>query len=298
MTGREFPRNKGGLKCLCARRRDLGVLLVCRRWYEEAGRVFYGGNTFGFEDVGVLVEFVRNLVGRWRGVVGRVSLMGGVSEPADAGAGVVTSGLEERGSGAMSSNQLARVRSALRQLPALTYLELDASFLTHVKNVRAMLRLGLRGVRQVSFTAPNGKHTYSTANGNPYIWPQYHDPILLVGGLAEEVARAIKGQRCAWLKRTGAVEKAVERERVVQKGIEHSPVGPGGVVEGTDDIEWSRLFWESGGGHRSAYLHSPSQQRQVGHWRTWVSSHAAATPTLGVEDEVLEMYEIEVSRNK
>ena len=54
-----------GIPCLCARRTDLDVLLVCWRWYMEAGHVFYTRNTFAFEDVSSFVQFAQNLWRDW-----------------------------------------------------------------------------------------------------------------------------------------------------------------------------------------------------------------------------------------
>ncbi|EME87679.1 uncharacterized protein MYCFIDRAFT_75524 [Pseudocercospora fijiensis CIRAD86] len=37
------------LPCLCARRPELQLLLVCKKWYQEAGTVLYTQNTWAFE---------------------------------------------------------------------------------------------------------------------------------------------------------------------------------------------------------------------------------------------------------
>lgn len=39
------------LPCLCARRGHSQTLLVCKRWYEEAGRVFYARNVLSFSHI-------------------------------------------------------------------------------------------------------------------------------------------------------------------------------------------------------------------------------------------------------
>lgn len=70
-----LTRLKDQLRCLCARRQGLESLLVCRRWYDEAGRVFWSRNCFAFEDSRTFVDFVSNLDPRWRDVITRVSIV-------------------------------------------------------------------------------------------------------------------------------------------------------------------------------------------------------------------------------
>ena len=63
------------LPCLCARRRNLQVLLVCRRWGEEAGRVFWRRNTFAFEDAGSFIAFISHIGSDRLSEIRHVSLM-------------------------------------------------------------------------------------------------------------------------------------------------------------------------------------------------------------------------------
>lgn len=162
----------------------------------------------------------------------------------------------------------------LRQLSSLSSLELDAVLLTRTSTVRRMLRLGLQNLRQARFVLRDPKDTFTTTHGNDHIWPEHHDPSLLCGGFAEEVARGIKGQRRRWLKRSGAIEWAVDREVAYQKSITesmHTARDENGVV-GCDDIEeWNRLSWQND--HNShAYLPSLRYTVKEGHWRDSVNT--------------------------
>ena len=246
--------------------------MVCRRWYEEAGRIFYSRNTFAFEDGATFTCFISNLDNRWRSMITRVSIM--AFHPEDVSS---SSSEEERESGWESTSKLRPVWSLLRQLPALSYLELDTHFLNRASTVKAMLRLGLRNVRRVCFTLHNRWNV--TTCGSEWIWPEYHNARLLVGGFAEEVARAIKGQRRPWLKKAGAVARAAQRieeleDRIINLKTKSDEVGCGNVYYCTDLEEWNRLWGEVGYHH--VYL--PSGDVQVRacrsrwrdmHWREW-----------------------------
>ncbi|KAK3711722.1 hypothetical protein LTR37_009499 [Vermiconidia calcicola] len=183
------------------------------------------------------------------------------------------------------SSRLQPIWSHLRLLTSLSYLELDALFLTRAETVKSMLRLGLHNLRRVCFTLRNPRRSYAgLMGGTPYIYPEFFEPLLLIGGLAEEVARGIKGQRRSWLKRAGAVERAVEREKrvLVKLVAERSARGNGGWDEDVvhelyyeeDFEEWGRLWWGEakagdGRGQMYAYLLSKlrPQRSSVAHWR-------------------------------
>ena len=214
VEGVPWPKESGArLKCLCARREGLQVLLVCRQWYVEAGHIFYTRNTFAFESAGILTDFVHNLRPYRRLLLTKVSLMAESIDPQSEDATP-----EEEASGFESSKKLAKAWSALRTLPALTYLELDALFLTRAKTVRGMLHLGRLNVRSVCFTARNPAPP--NPGGSTSIYPAFQQPILVVGCLAEEVARKIKGEACPWFGRLapiGAIEEATAEKAEAQK---------------------------------------------------------------------------------
>lgn len=286
-----FPLPRRFERCLCARREGLETLLGCRQWYGEAGHVFYSRNTFAFEDCAMFAGFVLYLPRRWENAISRVSILlapQSQMSAANRDGDVFSSGWNSR-------KIMPHMWSYLCRLPCLSYLELDAAFLTRADSVKCMLRLGLRNTRQVNFVQQNHYHTYSTLHGNPLIWPQFHQPMLLVGGVAEEVARAIKGQRRTWLKRRGAVEKATEKETEEQKNRRECSDRLDKKTREFDchDCgEWKRLWWEGRGADHPAYLASERYVWHSSHWREWrpdvgetsegkVDRHGACTRTLG-----------------
>lgn len=212
------------LPCLCARRQNLEVLLVCRQWYAEAGQVFYTRNIFAFENAEVFVSFVNNLSHRWREKLTRVSLLS-----------------EHRPLG--SSKRLFRsVWRLLRdQLSSLSFLELDSVLLTDLDSVRYMRRFGLRNLRQLRFV----RGRQDPGRGTVEIYPRYHRANLLKGGFAEEVARAVKGQGRSWMRRRRLLKWAVEREREVRS----SRKGTDGIVDCSGLQEWAGLWDEVGYQH-------------------------------------------------
>ncbi|UJO25288.1 hypothetical protein CLAFUW4_14537 [Fulvia fulva] len=210
------PRTSS-LPCLCARRENLQILLVCRKWYEEAAMVFYTKNIFAFEDGFSFVSFVTYMNSRWRQVISHISIM---VVSLDIWPDEVVTWIRDTCEGA--SDDLLRVRldsvsiwTRLRQLPALTYLELDHCFLTRTRTVRRMQRLGLKGVKQVCFTQSLSADQHPEwARGTPTVWPAYAGRKLLVEGFAGEMARMIKGQRQKKLKNKSKLEELMLDFRV------------------------------------------------------------------------------------
>ena len=235
---------KRHLRCLCARRQDLGTLLVCRKWYEEAGAIFYARNTFAFESAAVLTGFVTSLPPRWKPKVSRVSIM--AYHPDDK------QGPVEEASGWEGNHKLSRVWPLLHQLPRLSYLELDAHFLSRAKTASRLLKLSLQNVRRVCFVMHNPLRT-NYAIGSPFIWPEYHNARLIVGGFAEEVARAIKGQKPRrGLRRTqqASILAAAAREEGSESQIMglnvkdyHLGMESGNTYHSTSATAYARLWW-------------------------------------------------------
>ncbi|KAK3720173.1 hypothetical protein LTR37_003997 [Vermiconidia calcicola] len=278
--GPKLEGKKKHLRCLCARRRDLGVLMVCRKWYEEAGRVFWTRNTFAFEDAATFTDFVSHIPVQRQEMITKVSLIAHHETWFEPSASA-----EEQIYAFELSTRLQPIWSHLRLLTSLSYLEFDALFLTRTQTVHSMLRLGLPNLRRVCFTIRNPRHSYAGLMfGTPYIYPEFFNPLLLIGGLAEEVARGIKGQRRSWLKRAGAADRAVEREKrmLVKLTAERGARGNGGWGEEfVDELyyeedfeEWRRLWWREvagGGGRQLHHAYLPStlrpQRSSVAHWR-------------------------------
>ncbi|KAL4966114.1 uncharacterized protein BDV14DRAFT_171636 [Aspergillus stella-maris] len=63
-----------GVKCLCARR-DLGILMVNRRLYEEAAPVFWKENVFAFENGRLLSDFLEEIPEERRSMIRAISLV-------------------------------------------------------------------------------------------------------------------------------------------------------------------------------------------------------------------------------
>ncbi|KAK4635851.1 hypothetical protein CLAFUW4_01341 [Fulvia fulva] len=187
------PRARS-LPCLCARRQNLQVLLVCRQWYEEGAYVFYTRNTFAFEDSGTFLAFSANVTPYWKRLITKLSLAAWILD--DVPYESAADHLEPKA-------QLSPIWSTLRTYPSLSTLEQAGTFLNHHPSVDAMLKLGLRNLRRLCFVREPPKPKTPVWNwhrGTPTIWPQLAKRELVVGGFAEEVARAIKGQRQKRLK--------------------------------------------------------------------------------------------------
>ncbi len=197
-------QDEGWMRCLCPRREELQVLLVCRRWYEEAGRVFWSENVFSFEEPRISIDFVENLRYSSRDLISKISISTRHFQ-----------NVEGVGTACASRKLRKRMWAALRSLPALTHLELDGLMLAHPRTVGEMTRLGLTNLRSVRFVLHNRPNYFVSLEGqtSAFISPETAESRILVGGLAEEVAGAIKGQRRPWLKVKGAIETAVELEQ-------------------------------------------------------------------------------------
>ncbi|KAK3048584.1 hypothetical protein LTR09_010079 [Extremus antarcticus] len=269
---------KDALRCLCARRQNLEVMLVCKQWREEAGRLFYSGNVFAFEDATTFVSFVDSLPDQWRKLVTKLSVLSHrpvrpnhiMSEDAQ---------VEHLLSYFGSSKAMSPLWSALRRLPALSYLELDALLLTRVHIVKCLLRLGLTNLRSIRFTLPRVSFWDPNSDKKPmqYVYPEYENPRFLVGGLAEEVAGATKGHRRAWLKQAGSVEAAVAREIDLQEPLLYGSATPrtgvqqpeaewlvGEALHYDEDLEeWGRLWDRFGSAAKPVYAYLPTSGHRV-----------------------------------
>lgn len=231
---RPFPE-PFSLPCLCARHAELQVLMVCRRWYNEAARVFYTCNTFAFAHVRECVDFFENLTPRWARLVSRVSLRvlpAKDREPPSPGNEVSVTIGGRRG--------LRRAWTLLAALPALSDLELDAVFLTKPETVAVLRRLGPQGLRRVRFTqsrpldwkcriehrspadwkfgvlVPRELHgNVHLAEVQNFVWPREHrrQPVD-DSDFATDVARGIRGLRHGWGKNHSRHDgREVEREK-------------------------------------------------------------------------------------
>ncbi|KAI1407545.1 hypothetical protein F5Y13DRAFT_205997 [Hypoxylon sp. FL1857] len=202
---------KYSLPCPCARYDHLQTLLVCRRWYEEAGRVFYTQNWFSFSHVEECALFLKNVSPRWKPFITKVSLL-------HFAIGDVALEVEEefteleiatRGKGS-----LAEVWRLLRSLPALTQLELDAIFLTRLDCVQVFRGPAFKNLSQVHFTQSDP--AAADALTRRFIWPRralrWSDEN---NKFAAITARQIKGDRDGWVK--GAKQAQADAEAVKEE---------------------------------------------------------------------------------
>lgn len=264
VVGIKFPKLDMDMPCLCARRTDLDILLVCQQWYEEASRVLWTSNTFAFDDCALFTAFATTCTARAK--VRKISILNtGLYHPPDPYVPFEWSGWAYH-------KKRQALFSALRQLSSLTHLELDSCLLRDAREVQAMLRLGMRNLRSVRFIHHPKVKTIPIAiakpeDGTHRIYPTLRQCVLLRGGLPEEVARAIKGEHRRWTKhrecgnvrrkskqassrqRPGMsfVEKAVERHVATEDGLTTSAVAAHRIVNCDDGEMWAELWWKVGG---------------------------------------------------
>lgn len=198
------------LPCLCARRQNLQVMLVCHSWYEQAARIFYTENVFAFESGCSFVQFVDHLNPRWRRIVSKASIMAkaeGTYSQMEHGA---SSGVTVRGPDVEFERRrdLSPLRSRMRQLTSLSSLELDSLYLARAWTAQTLLRLGPLHIRHVRFVTRLSDAAVSQSR-SATVWPVFAGRVVIQGGLAEEIARAIKGERSHRLKTYSALCAAV-----------------------------------------------------------------------------------------
>ncbi|KAE8137725.1 hypothetical protein BDV38DRAFT_246117 [Aspergillus pseudotamarii] len=63
------------LKCLCARRQNLHIFLINKRFYEEASHVFWTENWFAFENPTILIDFLSCIRPQTRSLITKISFM-------------------------------------------------------------------------------------------------------------------------------------------------------------------------------------------------------------------------------
>lgn len=266
ITGHNFPLLDRDMPCLCARRTDLDVLLVCRQWYEEASRVLWTSNTFAFGNCKLLTSFAVTCSAADR--VTRISLLNRGQHH-----GQFLHLPFEWPDWAYHKQRKAAI-TALRKFLALTHLELDSCFLRDVRDVQALLRVGMKSLRRVRFVyhevaKPADPSVATPRKDNRRIHPTLNTVTLPRGGLAEEVARAMKGQHRAWTKHrvptkdqpksktarkrqkpgTSLLQTAVKRHIAIEDGIKYKqiPVPPHLIINCDDDELWAQLWWKTSG---------------------------------------------------
>ncbi|KAH9905135.1 hypothetical protein F4778DRAFT_802624 [Xylariomycetidae sp. FL2044] len=223
------------VRCACARRRDLGVLLACRRWHDEAGRVFYARNTFAFGAAAECVGFLEGLRPAWRACVTKVSLL--ALEPVLWGPGsyeAMAGRVEIRVKG---PEGFRRAWALLAKLPALRVLELDAVFLTRAECVRVLRGPALKSLARLHFTQAVMRSA-ERERRSTFVWPRRGvRREIEYSGFVQGVARGVKGRRYGWPGKE-------ERERGDEKGAREEMRRYCGRFEDVTRM----VRWEKGGG--------------------------------------------------
>ncbi|KAE8354605.1 hypothetical protein BDV28DRAFT_78290 [Aspergillus coremiiformis] len=122
------------LKCLCARRENLHLFLVNRRFYKEASYIFWTENCFAFENPTLLIDFLSCIRPQTRSLIRKISFMIDPDE--------LNVNLERR--------YVQQCWRLLRLCDGLTELELDQFFLSSLHWV-----LGIKNI------TPKRKMTFS-----------------------------------------------------------------------------------------------------------------------------------------
>ncbi|KAL2870583.1 uncharacterized protein BJX67DRAFT_344137 [Aspergillus lucknowensis] len=124
------PTLDSGVPCLCARRQNLGVLLINRRIYAEASPVFWAENCFAFETAHLLADFLAAIGPEKCARIRSISLFA----PRDNG---------------LDTLNLVKCWPLLRQCTALQELDLEASVLDERRFVLEPRTVTARRVRFV-----------------------------------------------------------------------------------------------------------------------------------------------------
>ncbi|KAK4555049.1 hypothetical protein LTR86_007815 [Recurvomyces mirabilis] len=178
-------------RCFCARRQNLGVLLVCKKWWREAGYVFYTQNTFCFETAALFDGFFRHLRLEWRVLVARTSLMAQYDSQ--------TKVFVE----ASVFYDLWQLFGDLT-LHGLKFIELNAMYLTRLEVVRNVMNMNLDyGNTEIRFVLRRPERLVDVERGNVHVYPEFARGLLLRGGFPDEISRIARRQRRPWLKAGG-----------------------------------------------------------------------------------------------
>ncbi|KAE8383809.1 hypothetical protein BDV26DRAFT_1728 [Aspergillus bertholletiae] len=113
------------LKCLCARRENLGIFLINKQFYTEASHVFWTENCFAFENPTILIDFLSGIRPQTRSLITRISFM---IDPDEVGV-------------SLDRKHVQQCWRLLRLCDGLTELELDQFFLSNLRWV-----LGIKNI--------------------------------------------------------------------------------------------------------------------------------------------------------
>ncbi|KAI2615351.1 hypothetical protein GGR54DRAFT_650396 [Hypoxylon sp. NC1633] len=189
------------LPCLCARRNNLQPLLVCHKWYAEAAFVFYSQNTFAFADPNECSRFLARLRPEWKQAISSISLFSlqeiSVENNELPWHPLVTAEdeLYDLPMKVRHRGGFGETWQLLRKLPNLSYLELDARYLTRLRLVRILRGGPLRNLRTLQFTMTSPLVTTNLTQ--VFVWPRQalRIPIIDDDHLIKDITRWIMGRQ-------------------------------------------------------------------------------------------------------
>lgn len=186
------------LPCLCARRSNLEIRLVGRQWKNEASTISFSSNVFAFDDCNSMRDFFHAMPEQWKLLINKIGLLLPYWQSTND---------------AESFDRMVNSLSFLHDLMWIRQLELDAKLLNDERTILALLKCHISSLRKVYFVVqrPLEKLIRRGMTSPKYIWGEFGDRVLLVGGFAEEVARSIKGQSVNNL--SSEIESSVKTQR-------------------------------------------------------------------------------------
>ncbi|KAL4921355.1 hypothetical protein BDW62DRAFT_174495 [Aspergillus aurantiobrunneus] len=168
--GLERSPDLKGVKCLCARHKDLGILLANRAIYEEASRIFWKENTFAFENGRLLSDFLQEIGNEKRASIRSIAFFSPRSEFMDV-------------------DEVSACWPLLRQCPGLRELEVDARFLD---DLPCVLGLSTITVRNVRFAQKVSLSEYAHPDSRRWIWPWAANRVVYTDQLADQLSVSIR----------------------------------------------------------------------------------------------------------
>ncbi|CZT18644.1 uncharacterized protein RCC_04488 [Ramularia collo-cygni] len=226
---RPFPEPTN-LPCLCARRKNLEVRLVCRQWNVEASEVFFSENTFAFDDSPMMGCFFSAIPQHWTALITKVSLL-------------LPLWKEDDNESIPNTATIAASLSILDDLTWLRYLELDAKLLNKKETATALLECHISSLRQVRFVVecPYKEMYWREVEPPTYVWAELQNRHLLVGQFPEVVARSMKSQSTEMS--SFSIEEEVERQRELYRLVQDDselwgePNKPSAMP--SEDLDWT-----------------------------------------------------------
>lgn len=259
-------RNDHILPCLCARRPNLDVLLVCRRWHTEASYILWTRNTFCFENPEIFAQMMQYLVPECRTRINSISLMSWYPPPVPEPYGAPAPVGDDSQLHPEGDEKVLRALSLLQNggcgtpgLPSLRWLELDARWLARPRVAKKlMMKLDLSRT-SVKFLLCQKYKLLNAKVGSQTVYPHLAGRTLMQGGFPAEAARRLRDRSgLRWLRAGGkklrqiALDDAIDTFRQLLKKAEKERETWGPVYDCNDVETWRR--WWYAVGHHHAWL--------------------------------------------